>query len=99
MPRNGDGSSDNVVEAGENQVHGVGSGNVSPIHPSSHMSQQPSNIDLKDQASSGVDRSNKAAPAPETEKGEAIEGLNASGGGNKIQDSGKGESKVHKDNE
>jgi hypothetical protein len=31
--------------------------------------------------STGVDRSNKAAPLPETEKGDAIEGMNASGGG------------------
>jgi len=39
---------------------------------------------------SSIDRSNKAAPAPSLEKGEAIEGMNASGGGNKVTDSGKG---------
>ncbi|OQO01346.1 hypothetical protein B0A48_12901 [Cryoendolithus antarcticus] len=48
---------------------------------------------------SKVDRSDKAAPMPSEEKGDSIEGMNASGGGNKITDSGKGESKVHKDNE
>lgn len=32
----------------------------------------------------------QAAPAPTLEKGEAIEGMDASGGGNKITDSGKG---------
>ncbi|KAM0688831.1 hypothetical protein Q7P36_010906 [Cladosporium allicinum] len=64
MPRNGT-QSDNPVELGENQVHGVGE-------------------------DSSIDRSEKAAPAPTLEKGEAIEGMNASGGGNKITDSGKG---------
>merc|ERR1712093_133885 len=39
---------------------------------------------------SSIDRSNKAAPPPAEEKGEATEGMNASGGGNKITDSGKG---------
>ncbi|KAL8386779.1 hypothetical protein RB595_010397 [Gaeumannomyces hyphopodioides] len=34
-----------------------------------------------DQPGSNVDRSGKAAPPPEPEKGEAIEGMNASGGG------------------
>ncbi|KAK3070231.1 hypothetical protein LTR53_010804 [Teratosphaeriaceae sp. CCFEE 6253] len=43
-----------------------------------------------DPASSGVDRSSKAAPAPEVEKGDAIEGLGASGGGNTTKGSGKG---------
>lgn len=33
-----------------------------------------------DQAGSNVDRSGKAAPLPEGEKGAAIEGMNASGG-------------------
>ena len=32
-------------------------------------------------ASTGVDRSDKAAPMPEIEKGDSLEGLNASGGG------------------
>jgi len=32
-------------------------------------------------ASTGVDRSEKAAPMPEIEKGDSIEGMNASGGG------------------
>ncbi|KAL1301836.1 hypothetical protein AAFC00_006021 [Neodothiora populina] len=41
-------------------------------------------------ATSTVDRSGKAAAPPSYEKGEAIEGMNASGGGNKITDSGKG---------
>ncbi|GAB7324108.1 hypothetical protein MBLNU13_g07493t1 [Cladosporium sp. NU13] len=66
MPRNGDGSSDNVVDnSAGSQVHGVGE-------------------------DSSVDRSNKAAPAPTLEKGEAIEGMDASGGGNKVAGSGKG---------
>lgn len=36
----------------------------------------------KPNTSSGVDRSNKAAPPPAPEKGEALENMNASGGGN-----------------
>ncbi|KAF2725088.1 hypothetical protein K431DRAFT_309747 [Polychaeton citri CBS 116435] len=40
--------------------------------------------------SQGVDRSSKAAAPPAAEKGEAIEGMNASGGGNKVEGSGKG---------
>ncbi|TKA70430.1 hypothetical protein B0A55_07895 [Friedmanniomyces simplex] len=43
-----------------------------------------------DPASSGVDRSSKAAPPPETEKGEAFEGMGASGGGNTTKGSGQG---------
>ena len=30
MPRNGDGSSDNTIEAGENKIHGAGENDVSP---------------------------------------------------------------------
>jgi len=37
-----------------------------------------------------VDRSSKAVPPPEPEKGEALEGHNASGGGDKTEGSGKG---------
>nr|POF13122.1 hypothetical protein CFP56_10270 [Quercus suber] len=48
-------------------------------------------------ADSSVDRSNKAAPAPEIEKGEALEGMNASGGGDGVagnSGSGKGSIEV-----
>ncbi|EMC92761.1 hypothetical protein BAUCODRAFT_125737 [Baudoinia panamericana UAMH 10762] len=47
-------------------------------------------------SSSGVDRSSKAAPPPEVEKGDSLEGLNASGGGSSAigQGSGKGEKDV-----
>ena len=41
-------------------------------------------------AASGVDRSNKAAPMPEIEAGDALEGMNASGAGNDVKGSGKG---------
>lgn len=41
-------------------------------------------------SSSGVDRSSKAAPPPDAEKGEAMEGMNASGGGDFQRGSGKG---------
>ena len=41
-------------------------------------------------ASSGVDRSSKAAAPPDHEKGEALEGLGASGGGSSVSGSGKG---------
>ncbi|KAF2766475.1 hypothetical protein EJ03DRAFT_353960 [Teratosphaeria nubilosa] len=47
----------------------------------------------EDPASSGVDRSSKAAPPPDHEPGEALEGLGASGGGSKgesLTGSGKG---------
>ncbi|TKA26125.1 hypothetical protein B0A50_04621 [Salinomyces thailandicus] len=74
MPRDGSGASDNVVEAGENQVHGA-SGNDAP-------------------ASSGVDKSSKAAPPPTAEKGDALEGMPASGGGSAgetLTGSGKGD--------
>ncbi|KAK5128405.1 hypothetical protein LTR85_003073 [Meristemomyces frigidus] len=84
MPRNGDGSSDNVVEAGENLIHGAGAGeNDAPT-------------------SSGVDRSSKAAPPPSTEKGEALEGMGASGGGASgptLSGSGKGDKEAFVDKE
>ncbi|KAK5169808.1 uncharacterized protein LTR77_005786 [Saxophila tyrrhenica] len=52
-------------------------------------------------ASSGVDRSNKAAPPPDHEAGDAMKGMNASGGGNDVKGSGKGpiESSVDKEAE
>merc|ERR1711939_481233 len=62
MPRDGSGAGDNVVEPGNNQVHGAAAGG-------------------SDTAASGVDRSNKAAAPPAPEKGEALEGMPASGGG------------------
>ncbi|KAK5131000.1 hypothetical protein LTR08_001412 [Meristemomyces frigidus] len=46
------------------------------------------------QAASGVDRSSKAAPLPETETGAALEGMGASGGGSAgttLTGSGKGD--------
>ncbi|GAB7363622.1 hypothetical protein MBLNU230_g4193t1 [Neophaeotheca triangularis] len=43
-------------------------------------------------ASSGVDRSNKAAPMPQAESGEALEGMNASGGGSQANVQGTGNS-------
>jgi len=61
MPRDGSGASDNVVEAGENLVHGAGE-NDAP-------------------SSAGVDRSSKAVAPPPEEKGAALEGMGASGGG------------------
>jgi len=64
MPRNGDNSSDNAIEAGENIVHGA-TGDTS------------------------LNRTSKTAPKPEHEKGGAIEGLGASGGGS-VGVSGKG---------
>lgn len=56
------------------------------------MMPRPCNANRATQppASSGVDRSNKAAPPPELESGEAMEGMNASGGGSKVEGSGKG---------
>lgn len=45
---------------------------------------------MQSPASSGVDKSHKAAPPPEPEAGDALEGMNASGGGNKVEGSGKG---------
>ena len=46
-----------------------------------------------------MDKSGKAVPPPEIEKGEAMEGMNASGGGDSVQGSGKGpiESTVDKE--
>ena len=41
-------------------------------------------------AASGVDRSSKAAPPPEPETGDALEGMNASGGGDSTKGSGQG---------
>jgi hypothetical protein len=54
---------------------------------------------LQTPASSGVDKSNKAVPPPDHEKGESLEGMNASGGGSSVQGSGKGpiESTVDKE--
>jgi len=43
---------------------------------------------MTQKASTGVDRSNKAAPMPELETGASIEGMNASGGGNAINHQG-----------
>ncbi|KAK5118033.1 hypothetical protein LTR62_004078 [Meristemomyces frigidus] len=39
---------------------------------------------------SSIDRSSKAAPLPEVEKGDSIEGMNASGGGSSGIDGGSG---------
>ncbi|GAB7339262.1 hypothetical protein MBLNU457_5917t1 [Dothideomycetes sp. NU457] len=41
-----------------------------------------------DKASTGVDRSNKAAAMPEPESGASLEGMNASGGGNAVNHQG-----------
>ncbi|KAK3653633.1 hypothetical protein LTR56_004488 [Elasticomyces elasticus] len=88
MPRDGSGASDNAVEAGETKVHGAGS---APSEASSYVTYDP--------ASSGVDRSSKAAPPPEAEKGEAYEELGGSGGGNTTKGSGQGpqETQVEKE--
>ena len=80
MPRNGDGSSDNGPIEGQNIVHGAGkvrsslfdsvhtfNANLCPAKPESQPQHAKNNV----------------APAPELEKGGAIEGLGASGGGNK----------------
>lgn len=100
MPRDGSGHGDNAIETdpafGQTIAHGAG-GEVCiyflplihsfllvPIRFFEHR------LTGAQAATSGVDRSGKAAAAPEPEKGEAIEGLNASGGGNKITNSGKG---------
>ncbi|KAK3703804.1 hypothetical protein LTR37_014250 [Vermiconidia calcicola] len=74
MPRDGSGASDNAIENSHNIVHGNSAGE----------NDAP--------AGSGVDRSNKAAPPPDlsTEKGEALEGHGASGGGDSATGSGKG---------
>lgn len=52
--------------------------------------EQVQKLIVSQKASSGVDRSHKAAPPPEHEKGEALEGMDASGGGNTVKGSGKG---------
>ncbi|KAK3395999.1 glutathione S-transferase [Sordaria brevicollis] len=57
MPRNGDGSSDNAIETGNNIIHGAG-----------------------EEPTTRVARADKTAPLPEHEEGQAIKGLNASGG-------------------
>ena len=50
-------------------------------------------------AASGVDRSSKAVPPPEPESGNALEGMGASGGGDKATGSGKGPVKSTVDEE
>jgi hypothetical protein len=78
MPRNGDGSSDNGPIEGQNIVHG--DGKVS----SSFRLRPTFNTDLSLKPDSQPQHAkNNVAPAPELEKGGAIEGMNASGGGNK----------------
>lgn len=79
MPRPGDGSSHNgpFDEAGHTIAHGVGSVDVrQPRRP-----RTPSMLTSVHQTSK-VDRADKAAPLPEglQEKGQAVEGANASGG-------------------
>ena len=78
MPRDGTGASDNVVEAGENLIHGAGAGDVSTWYVWMLL---VASLNKPQAAGSGVDRSSKAAPAPDHEKGEAFEGLGGSGAG------------------
>jgi hypothetical protein len=76
MPRNGDGSSDNGPIEGQNIVHGAGK-----VRPQSFAD---STVLTHPQPESQPEHAkNNIAPAPELEKGGAIEGMNASGGGNK----------------
>ena len=87
MPRDGSGRAHNEVE-GDEIVHGAGDNDVGNLY--SLLKQCYANITCKSVASSGVDRSGKAVPPPELEKGEALEGMGASGGGDKTEGSGKG---------
>ena len=80
MPRDGSGASDNAIEQGETLIHGAGNA-PGDVRSSgcSHSSTQRTTF--QGASASGVDRSSKAAPLPEAEKGDALEGMNASGGG------------------
>jgi hypothetical protein len=97
MPRNGDGSGDNAIEAGETLIHGAGdapndvcSSLTSLLLSWPSMSASSDMYGEQGKSASGVDRSNKAAPMPEVEEGDSIPGMNASGGGNDVKGSGKG---------
>lgn len=94
MPRPGDGSSHNgpFEEAGHDIVHGVGSVDVSFIQLYQPTDQKKKrwrpHVSYRDQSlmqimqTTKVPRADKTADLPEgrNEKGEAIEGMNASGG-------------------
>lgn len=94
MPRNGDGSSDNGPIEGNDVIHG-NSGSVrlalittsyltshhitTHALPTHHQTLQRANLTTP-QAELQHTKTN-VAPMPEIEKGEALEGMNASGGG------------------
>lgn len=70
------------------------------VEPGQNLTHGASGDDAP--ASSGVDRSSKAAPLPDHEKGDALEGMNASGAGSSgahigNQGSGKGSEDVTTD--
>jgi hypothetical protein len=60
------------------------------VIPDTAVTTKRADVVMQTPASAGVDRSNKVAPMPEVEKGEALEGMGASGGGNSGANSGKG---------
>ena len=101
MPRDGSGASHNAVETGHNIVHGNEAGDNDVSYQSEYPDRMSTDVYLQSAAASGVDRSSKAAPPPDHEAGEGLEGLGGSGGGSSVTGSGKGplESTVDKEAE
>lgn len=79
MPRQGDGSSDNAIEAGHDMIKGAGPADVSLRSPN-QGNRNFSDIVIVSLQSTRVARADKTAPTPEHEKGAGLEGMNASGG-------------------
>jgi hypothetical protein len=100
MPRDGSGRSHNEVDDSHDIVHGAGDKDVCEQHSQCVVAVLITNdVRFQTPASSGVDRSSKAVPPPEPESGNALEGMGASGGGDKTTGSGKGPVKPSVDEE
>jgi hypothetical protein len=88
MPRQGDGSGDNAIEAGHNIIHGAGQPEVRTCtHLAAHNKafKDSNTSHLK---STRVGRADKTAPMPEPSKGAGLEKTTASAGDSKGKDQG-----------
>ena len=89
MPRNGDGSSDNGPIEANDVIHGNSGSVCLPLLPcpSCPISQPSIHLYLNETHEANTPQAElqhtktNVAPMPEIEKGEALEGMNASGGG------------------
>jgi hypothetical protein len=83
MPRQGDGSGDNAVDAGHNIIHGAGQEQVRS--PQTHIHPRISSNTMQ---STRVGRADKTAPLPEPSKGAGLKEAPASAGQSQGKDQG-----------